>query len=153
MVKDAAVAVDAMTLPWSYGQTVRIALAPGIGAFRAGQVYDHGGVTLQKCVVPVVDVTPAVSAVGRPALKAVAWNARKTICKVEALSAEGLSVAVERLGSGVGETGLVDAQGNGLVEFDDVDDLVGDLISVVLLRGSQKVAEESMKFGEAWHAA
>jgi hypothetical protein len=153
VVKDAAVAVDAMTLPWSYGQTVRIALAPGIGAFRAGQVYDHGGVTLQECVVPVVDVTPAVSAVGRPALKAVAWNARKTICKVEALSAEGLTVAVERLGSAVGETGLVDAQGKGLVEFDDVDDLVGELICVVLLRGGQKVAEESMKFGEAWHAA
>ena len=153
VVKDAAAAVEALTLPWSYGPNVRIALAPGIGAFRAGQVYDHGGITLQECVVPVVDVSSASSATGRPRLKAVAWNARKTLCKVEAVSAEGLTVAVERLGSGVGEPGAVDAQGKGLVEFGDVDDLIGEAISVVLRRDGQKVAEEPMKFGETWHAA
>lgn len=153
VVKDAAAAVDAMTLPWSYGPSVRIALAPGIGAFRAGQVYDHGGITLQECVVPVVDVSSARSAAGRPRLKTVAWNARKTLCKVEAVSAEGLTVAVERLGIAVGEPGAVDAQGKGLVEFEDVDDLIGEAISVVLRRDGQKVAEEPMKFGEAWHAA
>jgi hypothetical protein len=153
VVKDAAAAVDTMTLPWSYGPSVRIALAPGIGAFRAGQVYDHGGITLQECVVPVVDVTSALSAAGRPRLKAVAWNARKTLCKVEAVSAEGLTVGVERLGSGVGEPGLVDDTGKGLVEFEDVDDLIGEAVSVVLRRDGQKIAEEPMKFGEAWHAA
>jgi hypothetical protein len=153
VVKDAAAAVEALTLPWSYGPNVRIALAPGIGAFRAGQVYDHGGITLQECVVPVVDVSSASSATGRPRLKAVAWNARKTLCKVETVSAEGLTVAVERLGSGVGEPGAVDAQGKGLVEFEEVDDLIGEAISVVLRRDGQKVAEEPMKFGEAWHAA
>ena len=153
VVKDAAAAVEAMTLPWSYGPGVRIAVAPGIGAFRAGQVYDHGGITLQECVVPLLDVSSALAAAGRPRLKAVAWNARKTICKVEAVSAEGLMVAVERLGNGVGEPGLVDAQGKGLVEFEVVDDLIGELVSVVLRRDGQKIAEEPMKFGEAWHAA
>lgn len=152
VVKDAAAAVDAMTLPWSYGPGVRIAVAPGIGAFRAGQVYDHGGITLQECVVPVVDVRSAVSAVGMPRVKAVTWNSRKTLCKVEAVSAEGLTVSVERLGSGVGEPGAVDTQGKGLVEFDDVDDLIGEVVCVVLRRDGQKVAEEPMKFGEAWHA-
>jgi hypothetical protein len=152
VVKDAAAAVDAMTLPWSYGPSVRIALAPGIGAFRAGQVYDHGGLTLQECVVPVVDVSSSLAAAGKPRLKAVAWNARKTLCKVEAVSAEGLTVAIERLGIGLGEPGAVDAQGKGLVEFDDVDDLIGETISVVLRRDGEKVAEEPMKFGEAWHA-
>ena len=53
----------------------------------------------------------------------------------------------------IGEPGLVDAQGKGLVEFDVVDDLVGELVSVVLRRDGQKIAEEPMKFGEAWHAA
>jgi len=153
VVKDAAVSVDAMTLPWSYGPSVRIALAPGIGAFRAGQVYDHGGLTLQECVVPVLEVSSALSAAGRPRLKAVAWNARKTMCKVEAVSGEGLTVTVERLGSAVGEPGVVDAQGKGLVEFEVVDDLIGEAVSVVLRRDGQKVVEESMKFGEAWHAA
>ncbi|MDH4459320.1 MAG: BREX-1 system phosphatase PglZ type B [Nevskia sp.] len=153
VVKDAAAAVDAMTLPWSYGPSVRIALAPGIGAFRAGQVYDHGGLTLQECVVPVVDVTSASSAAGRPRLKAVSWNARKTLCKVEAVSAEGLTVAVERLGIGVGEPGIVDVHGKGMVEFEDVDEFIGEIISLVLRRDGQKVAEEPMKFGEAWHAA
>jgi len=153
VVKDAAAGVEAITLPWSYGPSVRIALAPGIGAFRAGQVYDHGGITLQECVVPVVEISPAGFASGRPRLKAVAWNNRKTICKVEAVAAEGLTVAVERLGIGVGEPGQVDAVGKALVAFDDVADLIGEAISVVLRRDGQKVSEEPMKFGEAWHEA
>ena len=152
VVKDAASAVDAMTLPWSYGPEVRIALAPGIGAFRANQVYDHGGLTLQECVVPMMDISSLESVAGRPALKAVAWNSRKTICTVEAASAEGLTVALERLGSAVGEAGEVDAHGKGRVVLDEVDALVGEVVSVVLRRDGQRVAEEQLKFGEAWHA-
>jgi len=42
-----------LTVPWTWGPETRVTLAPGISAFEAGQVYDHGGATLQECVVPV----------------------------------------------------------------------------------------------------
>jgi hypothetical protein len=152
VMKDAAVGVDAMTLPWSYGPEVRIALAPGIGAFRAGQVYDHGGLTLQECVVPLVDIVANPPAQGRPAIKGVTWNSSKMICKVDAVFAEGAVVTLERLGSSVGEPGLVNSEGKAKVVLDEVDDLLGEVVNLVLRRDGQKVAEEQLQFGEVWHA-
>jgi hypothetical protein len=153
VVKEAAVAVDAMTLPWSYGPEVRIALAPGIGAFRAGQVYDHGGLTLQECVVPLIDIVANPPAQGRPGIKAVTWNTRKTICKVDVAFAEGANITLERLGSSVGEPGVVSSEGKAQVVLDEVDDLMGETVSLVLRRDGQKMAEEKLQFGEVWHAA
>jgi hypothetical protein len=153
VVKEAAVGIDAITLPWSYGQEVRIALAPGIGAFRAGQVYDHGGLTLQECVVPMVDIVSEPPVQGRPAIKKVTWNSRKTICTVHAVFAGDSTVTLERLGSNVGEPGEVDADGLGKVVLDEVDDLMGEVVHVLLCRDGQKVAQEQLKFGEVWHAA
>ena len=153
VLKEAAPGVEAMVLPWSYGPEVRIALAPGIGAFRAGKVYDHGGLTLQESVVPMLDVTHDEPVPGRPTLKTVAWNTRKTICTVQTTDAEGLSLTLERLGSAIGEPVVVGADGKGKLVFDEVDELVGESISVVLRREGQKVAEEPLKFGESWHAA
>lgn len=45
-------APEAETLPWTFDATVRIAVPPGAHAFRAGEAYAHGGVSLQECVVP-----------------------------------------------------------------------------------------------------
>ncbi len=153
VVKEAATSVDAMTLSWSYGPEVRIALAPGIGAFRAGQVYDHGGLTLQECVVPLVEIVANPPAQGRPGIKAVTWNSRKTICKVDAAFAEGSTITLERLGSSVGEPGAVNSEGKAQVVLDEVDDLLGETVNLVLRRDDQKVAEEKLQFGEVWHAA
>ena len=152
VVKHAATGIDAMTLPWSYGPQVRIALAPGISAFRAGQVYDHGGLTLQECVVPLVNVTSDSPVAGQPALKSVSWNSGKSICKVEAAFAEGLTITLERLGLSAGEPGVVDAQGKGRVVLDEVDELLGEVVNLVLRRDGQKVVQEQLKFGEVWHA-
>ncbi|MFM2057796.1 MAG: hypothetical protein RLY71_2181 [Pseudomonadota bacterium] len=153
VVKDSASTVDAQVLPWSYGPEVRIAVAPGIGAFRAGQLYEHGGLTLQECVVPTLDVRSLQPAVKRPAISAVTWNSRKTICKVVASGAEQATVTIERLGNPVGEPGDIDTQGKGQVVFDEVDDLLGETVSILLKREGLKVAEHRLKFGEAWHAA
>lgn len=45
-------APEASTLPWSFDANVRIAVPPGAYAWRAGEAYAHGGVSLQECVVP-----------------------------------------------------------------------------------------------------
>lgn len=153
VLKEAAPGVDVMVLPWSFGPEVRIALAPGIGAFRAGKVYDHGGLTLQESVVPMLDVTHNEPVPGRPSLKAVAWNTRKTICTVTTADAQGLSLSLERLGSAMGDPAVVGADGKAKLVFDEVDDLLAEAISIVLRQEGQRVAEEALKFGEGWHAA
>lgn len=45
-----------LTAPWYWNSNVNIAFAPGISAFRAGSHYDHGGLSLQECLTPVIDI-------------------------------------------------------------------------------------------------
>lgn len=44
------------TVPWHWDRDVRIAVANGITCFTANQEYEHGGVSLQECVVPRLTV-------------------------------------------------------------------------------------------------
>jgi len=55
-------APEAQTLPWAFDPDVRIAVPPGAHAFRAGEPYAHGGVSLQECVVPDIVVGDAPGA-------------------------------------------------------------------------------------------
>jgi hypothetical protein len=48
---------DQQTVPWYWDRDVRIALAPGICCYEAGKEYEHGGLSPQECVVPVIGVT------------------------------------------------------------------------------------------------
>lgn len=47
---------EQVTSPWYWNNHVNIAFAPGISAFRAGLHYDHGGLSLQECLTPVIDI-------------------------------------------------------------------------------------------------
>lgn len=46
----------ALTFGWDWCKDVQIAMAPGISSFVAGDEYAHGGLTLQECLVPVIEV-------------------------------------------------------------------------------------------------
>ncbi|MDP9363072.1 MAG: BREX-1 system phosphatase PglZ type B, partial [Chloroflexota bacterium] len=46
-------------VPWRWDTSVRVALAPGIRRFEAGADYEHGGLSPQEAVIPVVRVRPA----------------------------------------------------------------------------------------------
>ncbi len=43
-------------VPWSLDAQVSVAVAPGISAYEAGKEYEHGGLSPQECVVPVLTV-------------------------------------------------------------------------------------------------
>ena len=151
VLKDAAADNDWLVLPWSFDPAVRVALAPGISAFSSGREYDHGGLSLQESVVPFLKVSRTGPVMGQPRLVSVAWNTRKTICSMVVTNATGLTVALERLGTTIGDAATLDADGKGRVVFEEVDDLIGEQIAVVLRRDGQKMAEERMNFGEAWN--
>jgi len=64
---------DQPTVAWRFDPQVRIALAPGISCYTANQEYEHGGLSPQECVVPVVTVTSAV--VAQPiSIQSIAWK-------------------------------------------------------------------------------
>ena len=57
MVKPSAT-VDLPCFPWYWSEDVRIACPPGVGCFVAGEEYNHGGLSVQECVVPQYSIRP-----------------------------------------------------------------------------------------------
>ena len=81
-LKDGA-SVSVPTVPWRWDTTVRIALAPGVSCFEANQEYEHGGVSLQECVVPRLRVRSAATEAGicGAAITKVKWLG--LMCRIE----------------------------------------------------------------------
>ena len=52
---------DQQVLSWHWNRTVRIAVAPGIHCYEAGKEYEHGGLSPQECVVPILTATGQAS--------------------------------------------------------------------------------------------
>ncbi len=78
---------------WYWNSAVSIAMAPGVCSFKAGQNYDHGGLSLQECMTPVIHVrnTKVVTAasVVTVALSDIRWLG--LTCKIQAdTQAEGV---------------------------------------------------------------
>lgn len=64
---------DGIRMPWFWDSTVEFAMAPGIACFEAGKIYEHGGLSLQECVTPVVIARAAESVRGSTTL-ALRWR-------------------------------------------------------------------------------
>ncbi|MDE0569015.1 BREX-1 system phosphatase PglZ type B, partial [Shewanella sp. K8] len=48
---------DLPQVGWHWNSAVSLAMAPGVGAFTAGDYYNHGGLSLQECLTPVLKVS------------------------------------------------------------------------------------------------
>ena len=64
MLKEGA-QTDQQTVPWHWDHDVRIAVAPGIACYEAGKEYEHGGLSPQECVVPVITVSRPIAAIAQ----------------------------------------------------------------------------------------
>jgi hypothetical protein len=75
-------ATNQQIVPWRWNQDVFIAVPPGIGCYVAGHEYDHGGLSPQECITPVLTVRSAVP-VGPPAsIASIRWTGLR--CRVQA---------------------------------------------------------------------
>ena len=53
--------VDHQVVSWHWDRTVRIAMAPGIHCYEAGKEYEHGGLSPQECIIPLLTATGQAS--------------------------------------------------------------------------------------------
>lgn len=97
-LKAAAARPDFPILPWTWDSSVDMASAPGSAAFEAGRLYDHGGLSLQECVIPVVTVTRGDTAVAPVHVEAVRWTGQR--CRIDYGPPEADIVAEIRLRPG-----------------------------------------------------
>lgn len=89
-VKEGA-GIEYQTAPWAFDTAVDIAVAPGIAVFVNSAEYEHGGLSPQESVLPVLRVKSAPSqAAGAVTWDSVAWT--------------GLRVRVEVAGAPAGAT-------------------------------------------------
>lgn len=65
---------DQQVVPWHWAETVHMAVATGIGCYEAGKEYDHGGISPQECIVPLMVVTAPVGDVELVMVTAVMWR-------------------------------------------------------------------------------
>jgi len=75
------------TVNWHWNPEQTIAVAPGASAFLAGRHYDHGGLSLQECLTPIIEVlstaTPSLK-LSVAAITKVQWLG--LTCRVEVQS-------------------------------------------------------------------
>ena len=134
--------VQVPTVKWHWNAHERVAVAPGIACFGAGNEYAHGGLSLQESLVPVIQVT-AGEAAAKTAAKIgnVSWVGLRCRVQVET-AAPGLSVdlrsKVNDPSSSVGKVRPVDANGAASLLVAD-DELEGTSAVVVVLDASGHV--------------
>lgn len=94
-LKSAAAQPALPILPWTWDSSVNMVSAPGAAAFEAGRLYEHGGLSLQECVIPVVTVTSGDTTATPVEIESVRWTGQR--CRIDYGPAEADVVAEIRL--------------------------------------------------------
>lgn len=84
-----------LTFGWDWCKSVQVAYAPGVSSFIAGAEYAHGGISLQECLVPVLELELAAdqgSAV-QASIRSVTWKGLRCIVEVDS-DATGVTVDI-----------------------------------------------------------
>ena len=93
---------DQQVLSWHWDRTVRIAVAPGIHCYEAGKEYEHGGLSPQECVVPILTATGRVS-LATVTISEVRWRRLRCNITIEG-SAVGARVDIRTKGGDLATT-------------------------------------------------
>ena len=146
-----ASAVDTPVVSWRWNEHERVAVAPGVGCFVAGQEYAHGGVSLQESLIPVLRVTGGSrSATPDTGITSVSWRGLRCRVRIE-VAPQGASVdlrtRVADANSSVDRVRPIDDQGAASLLVSD-DELEGtSAVVVVLDADGQVVARQSTIIG------
>ncbi len=138
--------VELSCFSWFWSDDVRIACPPGIDCFMAGEDYNHGGLSLQECIVPRLTIRcgaePAVTA----KIEQVKWAGLRCRVKVSGQFA-GCKVDLRDKAADP-STSLASAKGVGkdgsvaLVVEDDKRE--GSATTLVLLDASGSVVDKTL---------
>lgn len=135
--------VDLQVVPWYWDANVRISMAPGISCFESGNEYEHGGLSPQECVTPVLTAVK-VAPVG---VCSVTVNWRGLRCEFHVMNApEGAAVDIR---TKAGEPGSslttqprsVRDDGSASIPVEN-DDLLGHAAFAVLLGSDGEVVAQ-----------
>jgi len=142
--------VDAPCFPWSWNRNHVFATGPGIACFNQSPTYAHGGVSVQECLTPVVDVMRSGDTQVTAAIRSVTW--RKMRCLIEAEGSGGRILLDLRLENASGDSvvakpkPLEEGAASLLVADDQFEE--ADLMLVLIGEGGKILAQRRTKVGE-----
>lgn len=135
-----------LTFGWDWCKDVQVAYAPGVSNFIAGAEYAHGGISLQECLVPVLQLDGAGTSAAsvNVTIQSVAWKGLRCTVVVEgaapghrvdirskaALGSSTLAASVKALDGGKASLAVAD------------DDHMGAAAVVVVLSGEGEVLQK-----------
>lgn len=82
-----------LTFGWDWCKDVQVAYAPGVSSFIAGAEYAHGGISLQECLVPVLQLDCGGVGAGPITIQSVTWKGLRCTVVVEG-AAQGQRVDI-----------------------------------------------------------
>lgn len=123
---------DVQTVPWRWNEAEHVAIAPGAKAFKKGEAYAHGGLTLQECVTPILLVGGQAAAGKVVRVAAVRWKRMR--CAVELSHGEaGLQAHIQSADTQKPVSPIKEVEADGQVSLLVKDeDLIGQPATVII---------------------
>ncbi len=132
---------DQQIMPWYWDNEAFIALAPNISCYEAGKEYEHGGLSPQECIVPVITVSQQYGARSQPiSIENVSWRGLRCTITVTGTTS-GMKVDI-RTKAGDPNTSLTkpkppNSDGTVSILVED-DDRMGEAALIVILDSDGK---------------
>lgn len=149
--------------PWAWARDERVAFPPGASVYEGNSSYEHGGISLQECIVPTIVITGNVHSRPEDTTVSVAWKGYRCYVSAPGLSAASgndvVRVDIRRRPKDASSTVAVkpvqlDEDGDAKLTFDD--DSLGtqqaeelDLWLVFESANGTLLAQQQTKVGEA----
>lgn len=138
--------VELPCFSWFWSDDVRIACPPGIDCFMVGEEYNHGGLSLQECVVPQLIVRAGTQPVVSARIEQVKWAGLR--CRVR-VSGQFVGCRVDLRdkaadpSTSLGSAKAVGKDGNVALVVED-DKREGSATTLVLLDASGSVLDKTL---------
>jgi hypothetical protein len=143
-VLKAGASTDQQAVPWHWNPDISIAIAPDIRCYEAGKAYEHGGISPQECVVPIITVTAGATEDAVVAISEVTWRGLR--CYVQLTGAASDLQVDLRVKAAKADTSVAltpkppDAEGSVSLIVPD-EDLEGAVLFVVVVAGDTLKAQ------------
>lgn len=143
----------ALTFGWDWCKDVQVAYAPGVSSFIAGAEYAHGGISLQECLVPVLELQTEAAAANQVqvAVKSIKWRGLRCVVEIEGAES-GLQLDLRTKPAAAATSLLAKAKpfenGKASVAVEDDEQLGAAAVVVILTADGQVVQKQATTVGE-----
>ncbi|MBC8254670.1 MAG: BREX-1 system phosphatase PglZ type B [Ardenticatenia bacterium] len=144
---------DQQVVPWHWNPEVCIAVARDIRCYEAGKEYEHGGISPQECVLPVITVTVGESAEAAVTIQEVTWRGLRCYVQLDGASSD-MAVDIRSKAGDAGtslalESKLPEADGSvSLLVPDEDNEGEAAFVVVVSMSGELKAQQLTIVGGE-----